>query len=299
MLTRRQFLATSGAALAASLTTTVSTAAGFNKPLGIQLFAIRAELAKDFEGTLKRVAAAGFHELEFAGYFNKDAMQIKTITDSLNLSCISAHHSAVDLETRAGEIIEFAAKLNLKHLVCSTPKSFAPERAEKLSWNNYMYALTLDDWKANAELFNKFGEKAKKAGLQFAYHNYCVEFRRIDNVVAYDELLRLTDQQLVKIQLDCGWAVAGGASPLSIMQRHQHRIISLHLKDLKNKANAVAPESTANVPLGKGILDWPTLLRAAEKDAIEHYFLEQEPPYVEPIFDSLTASMQYLSHMKL
>lgn len=299
MTTRRQFLAASSIGVLANPFLSV-TAQGttFSKPLGLQLFAVREELARDFHGTLKRVAHIGFREIEFAGYLNKTAEDIRGVTDSLNLSCISAHHSGVDLETRENEILEFAAKLKLKYIVCSTPKSLNTE-SSRLSWNDYMHSFTLDDWKANAELFNRFGEKAKTHGIEFAYHNYCVEFRRIGGVVAYDELLHLTDPDLVKIQLDVGWAAAAGASPLDIIRKYQRRIVSLHLKDLQSRPDPGAPESTPNVPLGRGILDWPSLLRAAEKSGIEHYLLEQEPPYVEPIFDSLASSVQYLDGLKI
>jgi sugar phosphate isomerase/epimerase len=204
----------------------------------------------------------------------------------------------VDLETKADEILDFAAKLNLKFIVCSTPKSLNPDSG-KLSWNNYMHSFTMDDWKANAELFNRFGEKAKSHGIQFAYHNFCVEFRRIGNTTAYDELLRLTSPEFVKIQLDIGWAAVAGASPLDIMKKYRHRIVSLHLKDLKTRPDRESPESTPNVPLGQGIMEWPALLQTAEKIGIEHYLLEQEPPYVEPIFDSLATSVHYLANLKL
>ncbi len=300
MITRRQFLAASGTSLLTSPFLSPSSQADqFHKPLGVQLFTIRAELAKDFDGTLARAAAVGFREIEFAGYFGKTAEEIKGVTDALSLRCISTHHNGIDLETRSDEILEFAAKLNIKHLICSTPKSLSPEHVQKLSWNDYMYALTMDDWKENATLFNKFGEKANKYGIQFGYHNYCVEFRRFGNVNAYDELLRLTDPALVKIQLDCGWAAAAGISPLAIMQKFQRRIISLHLKDLKTQPSKDTPEKTPNVPLGQGIMNWHTLLRTAEKIGIEHYYLEQEPPYLEPIFDSLATSMRYLSTLQL
>jgi len=280
MITRRQFLAASScAALVGSLGSTRSFATGFKHPLGLQLFAVRAELAQDFAGTLARVASAGFSEIEFAGFHNKTASELKSIAD---------------LESRSDEVLEFATTLGVSHLVCSTPKSLSPD-VNKLSWGARMHALTLDDWKANAEIFNRFGEKAKRFNIQLAYHNYCVEFKPQGNVVPYYELLRLTDKNFVKIQLDCGWAEVAGASSLTLLNQYQDRVVSLHLKDLKTKPGSEAPESIPNVPIGQGVLDWPRILRKAHNIGIKHYFLEQEPPYVEPIFDSLIASARYLS----
>ena len=73
--------------------------------------------------------------------------------------------------------------------------------------------LTLDDWKWNADKFNKVGEQIKKAGLQRAYHNHNFEWRTYDGLVAYDEFLRRTDPALVKLELDCGWAAVAGKDP--------------------------------------------------------------------------------------
>jgi sugar phosphate isomerase/epimerase len=301
MITRRQFIATSTLSLAASCVPAILQAATkqqtkFDQPLGLQLFAIRAELTKDFNGTLHRVAAMGFKEIEFAGYFGKTAQELKSVADSLNLRCISGHHGGADLETRSDEILDFANTLGLQCIVCSTPKSLNAEN-KKLPWNELMHSFTPDDWKANAEIFNRFGEKARKRNIQFAYHNYCTEFRPQGDFVPYDELMRLTDKQFVKIQLDCGWAEAASVSSLALLRKYKDRVVSLHLKDLKTKPDTVKPEATPNVPLGKGIIDWTTLLQQAVDSGINHYFLEHEPPYVEPIFDSLAASIKYLSNI--
>jgi sugar phosphate isomerase/epimerase len=302
MLTRRQFIATSTSGLIASYIPSLVHGAvkqsRFNNPLGLQLFAIRAELTKDFAGTLQRVANMGFKEIEFAGYSGKTAEEIKRVADSLNLRCISGHHGGTDLETRAEEILDFAATLGLQSIVCSTPKSLNAEN-KKLPWNDYMHSFTRDDWKANAEIFNRFGEQAAKRNIQFAYHNYCTEFGNQDGFVPYDELMRLTDEQFVKIQLDCGWAEVAGASPLVLLREHKDRVTSLHLKDLKTKPQSIKPENTPNVPLGQGIMDWPALLQQALNIGINHYFLEQEPPFIEPIFESLQASIKYLSDVTL
>jgi len=298
MITRRQFVTTSGASLLVAPFAAHSKPHLFNRPLGLQLFAVRAELAQDFHGTLKRVADAGFREIEFAGYHGKSAEEIRSAADALNLRCISGHHGGSDLETRSSEILDFAAKLGLQYIVCSTPKSLNPE-SKKLSWNDFMHSFTQDDWKANAELFNRFGEQAKKFNIQFAYHNYYTEFHQQHGSTPYDELMRQTDRHLVKIELDCGWAEVAGVSSLAMLNKYRDRVVTLHLKDLKTKPTKEHPESIPNVPLGEGIMDWPVLLRTASQLHINHYFLEQEPPYIEPIFDSLRASVKYLSNVTL
>ncbi|MES1195816.1 MAG: sugar phosphate isomerase/epimerase, partial [Steroidobacter sp.] len=276
-----------------------SHARSFNKPFGIQLWSVRAELEKDFSGTLKRIAELGYREVEFAGYYNKTADEILSITRSFNLRCASTHHSGIDLQTRADEFIDYAAHLGVGYFICSSPAYPDPDRIKDLSWDDRMHSLTLDDWKMNAEFFNKLGEKVHKAGIQFGYHNHVVEFHHFGNVVAYEELIRLTDPALVKLELDCGWAAAGGFPPAELLKKLHGRVVALHLKD--NKTNIVTEHTreVQTVALGKGVIDWPAVLREAEKAGVKHYFIEQEPPYLEPIFDSLKTSADYLKHIHI
>src|SRR5215475_3559355 len=95
--------------------------------------------------------------------------------------------------------------------------------------------LTLDDWKWNAEQFNRVGEQIKKAGLQLGYHNHNFEWRTFTGpngtVTGYDEFLRLTDAQLVKLELDCGWATVAGQDPVSYLNKFPGRYVLLHVKD--------------------------------------------------------------------
>ena len=94
-------------------------------------------------------------------------------------------------------------------------------------------SLTLDDWKWNADLFNKAGEQAKKAGLRFGYHNHHIEFREFGGVTAFDELLRRTDPDLVTIEPDCGWVKVAGLDPADFIAKHASRVGLLHVKDVK------------------------------------------------------------------
>jgi sugar phosphate isomerase/epimerase len=299
MLTRRTFLTASGAGLAAgALISTPATASLLTKPLGVQLFTLRAELEIDFAATLGGISRLGYRELEFAGFFGHAAADIRRVTDSLGLRCVGAHHAAADLESKLPEIIEFATALGLTHINCSSPKSRDPDRVKDLSWGQRMAALDLDDWKSNAELFNRVGGELQRADIQLGYHNHHVEFRRIGNVVVYDELLRWTDPRLVKMQLDCGWAVAAGADPVAYLKRYPGRFTSLHLKDIVAVPPAGQADSTVTTEVGRGIIDWKSILRAAEKAGVAGYYVEQEPPFLRPPLESLAISYQYLSQLQ-
>lgn len=300
MITRRQFLAASGASmLINSMLTKSSNAKSFSHPIGVQLWSVKAELEKDFEGTLRSVAALGYREVEFAGYFNHQPTDLLKILKSCGLKGVSTHCSGVDLLAKGDEMIDIAAKLGVKYFICSSPAFRAGDGSKDLTWDEKMHALTLDDWKMNADLFNKAAEKVHKAGMQFGYHNHVIEFRRFGDVMAYDELLRLTDPKLVKLELDCGWVATAGISPASIIKRLGNRVVALHLKDNKTAVVTDRTKDMQSVALGTGVIDWKSILLQAQTAGVQHYFVEQEPPYIEPIFDSLKTSAEYLKHINL
>jgi sugar phosphate isomerase/epimerase len=299
MPTRRKFLQASGAALAtAALFDRPAAASLLAKPLGVQLYTVNAELKTDFAATMRGVAAAGYRQLEFAGFFGHSAADIRRVTEPLGLRCVGAHHAAAELESSLSEIIGFASALGLTHINCSSPKARDPDRIKDLTWDQRMAALDLDDWKANAELFNRVGVEMRRAGIQLGYHNHHVEFRRIGGVVVYDELLRWTDPGLVKMQLDCGWAVAAGADPVAYLRRFPGRFTSLHVKDIVAIAPPGRAERTVTTEVGRGIIDWKSIVRTAENAGVANYFVEREPPFRRLPLQSLAISYQYLSRLQ-
>ncbi|HEX8921253.1 MAG TPA: hypothetical protein VF766_07225, partial [Pyrinomonadaceae bacterium] len=130
--------------------------------IGMQLYMVRRELEKDFEGTLARVAALGYGEVEFAGYFNHPPKEIKAALDRYRLASPAGHVQLADLHGNLQEMIEAAHVIGHKYLL--------------VAWSPPEERKSLDDYKSLADLFNKAGEKMKQAGLQFAYHNHDFEF---------------------------------------------------------------------------------------------------------------------------
>jgi sugar phosphate isomerase/epimerase len=299
VLTRRTFLAASGAGVATgALFNAPASATLLARSLGVQLFTIKAELEADFIATLDRISRAGYRQLEFTGFLGHSAADIRRVTDSLGLRCVGAHYAAADLESKLPETIEFATALGLTHINCSSPKARDPERVKDMSWDQKIAALDLDDWKANAELFNRVGGELQRAGIQLGYQNHHVEFRRVGNLVIYDELLRWTDPKLVKMQLDCGWAVAAGADPVAYLRRFPGRFTSLHIKDIVAVVPPGQADATVTTAVGRGIIDWNPILRAAEKAGVADYFVEPEPPFLRPPLESLAISYRYLSQLQ-
>ena len=151
---------------------------------GIQLYSVRQQMAKDFEGTLAAVREAGFLEVESAALPKKPAAEIRKALDQAGLKCVSSHRSFVDVTKDLDATTEFEKTIGVSYIICPGPgRKNPPVPGQKAG------PLTIDDWKYNAEEFNKTGEKLKEAGITFGYHNHWVEFAPVDGKVPYEELL--------------------------------------------------------------------------------------------------------------
>ena len=279
---RREFLKAGSASLvygSALLQAGRSFAQTLHVPLGLQLYSVRQLLPKDYEGTLKQLGALGFKEVESAGYYNHSAAQVKQAMSDAGLHLVSAHYSSDDLHKQLDQVLAFNKQLGVSYIICSFPGHKDPAQAKGRD------TFTLEDWRWNAEQFNAIGAKVKAAGMQFGYHNHTMEFKAIDGVVPYVELLRLTDPAHVTMEMDCGWVTVAGANPIEYLQKYPKRISMLHVKDFKN---ITANSSISNVPtiveLGQGSIDYrPILAEAAKAGVVKHCFVEQEGYNVPPM----------------
>jgi sugar phosphate isomerase/epimerase len=297
MFSRRSFLMSAGAGMAAgSLGSSIVFANHHIKiPLGIQLWTVKSEAEKDLEGTLRKVHAAGFRDIEFAGYYGKNPADLGKLMRDIGFSLVSTHSGAGDIAKKGDQIIADARALGLKYVVCSSP-GVSPEK-EKLPWEERMKAVDLTDWKWNADLFNKFGKQVSDAGMEFGYHNHSAEFKKYDGKTAFDHLFAMTDAKHVKIQLDVGWVAVAQQDPIALLNQYKNRVISLHVKDVGARgADGKEPPSVA---LGEGTVDWKKVLGTAHANGVKHYFYEQEEPFTRPILESVKISGDYLTKLAI
>lgn len=241
--------------------------------LGIQLYTVRRELAKDVEGTLSRLADIGYREVEFAGYPNGTARSLRKILDRLRLSAPSGHVGLQALRSDWDRTLDQGAVLGQRYVVVA----FVPSNERR----------TADDWKRIAALFNKAGEAARARGLQFAYHNHDYEFVPLEGQVPYDLLLQETDPRLVQLELDLYWITKGGQDPLAYFAKWPGRFPLVHIKDM----DATPRRSFTEV--GRGTIDFKRIFGKAKQAGIRHYFYEQDEVPGSP-FDSAKASFDYL-----
>jgi sugar phosphate isomerase/epimerase len=284
-----------------ALTSLQSRAAGggtgpLGKPIGIQLYTVREDANRDLPGTLKRLATIGYKEVETAGFYGKSGKELRAIFTDHGLSAPSAHTSMTEIQKNAQKLIDGAAELGAKYLVCSFPA--LPDGAAPASGKTLANTITLDHWKWNADQLNRFGELAKKAGLRAGYHNHNMEFRNYGGKVGFDQLLQWTDPALITFELDLGWVVTAGADPVAYLKKHSQRISLLHVKDLRKDAvtltEEVRPQTTE---VGSGRLDWKSIFAACDPKQVQHYFVEQEN-FEQPALEAVAKSYEYLSTLK-
>jgi sugar phosphate isomerase/epimerase len=257
-------------------------------PLGLQLYTVRQDLAKDYDGTIKKVRDFGIRHVQAnLTQSGKSAQDQKTLYDSLGISWKSIHAGGIDLRDNAQATIDQAKAVGITNITCS----FALYPADRAI---FMAGPSLDDWKKNADTFNKVGALCKAAGLSFAYHNHNVEFRKVGDVVPYDLLIQQTDPSLVQMEMDIGWVVAGGADPVAYLNKYPGRYHSLHIKDLTNQGIPNNNMKMISAIIGKGIIDWKTVLAAAHKTKVERAFLEIEEPYDPSPLEMVKQSFDYL-----
>lgn len=289
-LSRRSFLATAALATAANALSPHQLFAAETAPtIGVQLYSARVALAKDFPGTLKRIGATGYREVEAAGFYNHSAADVKRMMRDAGLRCVSAHYPLVDLLKSIDATIEYAKTLGLDYVICSSPWAANPAHLQNYpggAWNGILHAMSLDDWRWNAEQFNKIGRKMRQASLRFGYHNHTMEFRKIGGGTGYEVLLKETDPHYVTLELDCGWAAAAGQDPAKLMRSHPTRFSMLHLKDLKPAPSGTEPDKRHSTIIGEGVVDFRPTFTAAKAIEIKHYFVEQEE-FDGPVFQAL------------
>lgn len=241
---------------------------------GIQLYTINEAMREDPAGSLKRLRQIGFQEVESAGFGKLSAKEFRGLLDDAGLTCPSAHLQ-FDV-ANLGPAFEQAHALGAQFAVCSMMRSLvlgqsAPKEALKTG-------MSLDEAQRTAELSNRIGEAAQRAGLQFVYHNHNFEFGdQGGGVIGYDLLLRQTDPQRVKFQMDCGWMIFAGHDPVEYFRKYPHRFPMIHVKDFLPRAGGDTGMKGAE--LGHGSVDYKPIFAAGAKAGLQHYFVEQEGPF--------------------
>lgn len=264
------------------------------RPIGIQLYSVNAAIQGNPGATLKAVKEIGFGEVETAGFGKLTAKDFRQLLDDNGLKCPSAH-MAFDPDN-LGPTFNDAHALGVRYVT-----SPGLRRSLRPPIDGLESPMTVDEATRTAALCNRIGEKAQQAGFQFVYHNHKVEFADQGGTIGYDVLLRETDTNLVKFEIDCGWMVLGGRNPSDYFKQYPNRFPMIHVKDFLPPQARRSDDGKTEYPgaeLGSGIIDYQPIFAAAEKAGLQHYFTEQEGPFVRMSqLDAARQAYRYLRPM--
>src|SRR5205809_898831 len=284
-ISRREFLkysATSAAAagfLSASVLELRANPLGM--PIGCQTWPVRTMIAKDFPGTIKQLAKAGFQTIElcspvgyadsgFAGLAQYTGAELRRVLGDAGVQCVSSHFDIKELRENQPGRIGWAQDLGLTQMI--VPSLGGPRKP------------TMDDVKRAADEYNKMGEQAAKAGIQQALHNEDFELTKVNGKRTYDLLFNLLDPKLVKFQFQVS-TISEGYDAAQYFTKYPGRFISMHVQGWSAKTRKI-------MPVGQDTLNWKKIFSAAKTGGIKNYFVEMD-------LEMMRASVPYLRSLEV
>jgi len=267
---------------------------------GLQLWSVKDALEADQAGTLQKIGAMGYREVELYK-LPSSPVEFKKQCEDAGLTIVGGHFQLKALKDR--KTLDGALQLGMHYLVVVYPT--LPSLADKETSSmppaevNALYdKISADDYKWNAEQFNLRGAELKREGLQLGFHNHTIDLKTFGKRSGYEILIDSTDPKLVVFEMDCGHMVHAGADPIAYLRKYPKRIQLLHLKDMKAgfevSTSPDGAEQGTNAELGDGVIDWKKLFQVAAQGNIKHYFVEHEGKMAHPPLESVANSLNYL-----
>jgi sugar phosphate isomerase/epimerase len=257
----------------------------FKGPIGLQLYSLREQFAKDVPGTLDKVRDDGFKYVELAGTYGMKPEKFKEELESRGLTAISGHYPFERYRDDAEGIAKEAETLGLKYAGCA--------------WITHSGPFDEKGCREAASVFNKAGEVLAKHGIKFFYHTHGYEFQPYGSDTLFDLLMAETKPENVTYEMDVFWIVHGGQNPEALFGKYGDRFQLVHLKDMRpgTPIGLLTGSSDVknDVALGQGRIDYRRTLAAAKKAGVKWYFIEDESPTSET---QIPQSLRYLETVK-
>ena len=284
-ISRREFVKTAATSAAAAGFLSASVfelhANPLGLPIGCQTWPVRAMIAKDFPGTIKILADAGFQAVElcspigyadsgFAGLAKYKGSELKKILSDAGVSCVSSHFGIDELRKNQEASIVWAKDVGLTQMI--VPSLSGPKNP------------TMDDVKRAAEEYNKMGEKSAKAGIQQGLHNEDFELTVVNGKRTYDLLLELLDPNLVKFQFQVS-TISRGYDAAEYLTKYPGRFFSMHVQGWSSETKKI-------MPVGQDSLDWKKIFTAAKTCGVKNYFVEMN-------LEMMKASVPFLRSLQV
>ncbi|MBS1486062.1 MAG: sugar phosphate isomerase/epimerase [Bacteroidetes bacterium] len=316
-MNRRQFIQSSSALTASALLQNQEVfASPLLKNIGIQLFSLPKVLEKDFAGGVAMLSQMGYREIEMygpfpfsakaavdwwasvtpslgfsgSGYFGKSVGEVRQILKSNKITVPSIHTDFITLQENMPQLAEAARKIGFTYVTLPA----IPEENRR----------SLDDYKRTIDVFNRIGASAKKEGIRFAYHNHGYGMKEMEGQVPLHMIIEKTDPEIVYLEMDLYWTVAGGGDPISYLKKYPNRYKMMHVKNMKKQVHFSGDGGNSNqwielfpfmTTADDGVLDLKSILTQAIQSGVTHFFVEQD--MVQNPEVALRKSLDYLKKL--
>lgn len=246
-----------------------------NAKLAVQLYTLRESCEKDFIKTLEEVAKVGYEGVEFAGFYDVSAQELKRHLNTMGLTALSSHTAMNQLENEIEEVIKYNQIIGNSQIVCPYTK-----------WGSK------DEYEAIIKILKSAALRLKEVGMSLFYHNHSHEFSKVDGAYNLDRLFSDMSDVGLLMELDTYWVEFAGLDPVQYMEENKSRCKLVHLKDM-----TIENEKKIPCALGTGTMPIKDIMNKATEIGIEWYIVENDFPKNSGIED-ITVSMSYLKSNK-
>src|SRR6266540_904882 len=258
---------------------------GFKGPIGLQLYSLREQFAKDVPATIDQTRGFGFVYVELAGAYNIAPETFKKQLYAKGLKPISGHFPFERFRDNVEEVAREAKALGLEYAGCA--------------WIPHQEPFDEKTAREAIAVFNRAGEALSRHGLKFFYHTHGYEFQPHGNGTLFDLIMAETKPEFVRYEMDVFWIVHPGQDPVKLLEKYGSRFELMHVKDMKKgvQTGDLTGKSDVNndVTLGTGMMDWPAILKAAQRAGVKWYFIEDES---SASAQQIPLSLRYLERVK-
>jgi sugar phosphate isomerase/epimerase len=264
----------------------VGTSKFYHGPTGLQLYSLRdMQKAQGVAATLDKVKSFGFKYVEVADLGGLSPAEFRAELDKRGLVPMGAHAPYARLRDDIEGVAQYAKALGIPYVGCA--------------WIEHSGPFDEKQCRAAAAMFNRAGAALAKHGIKFYYHNHGYEFQPYGSGTLFDLLAAETDPKTVFFQMDVLWTVLPGQDPVKLLEKYPKRWLLFHLKDLRKGVPlgtlSGSTDLKNDVALGSGQVNWPALLRAAQKVGVKYYFIEDESPTV---VEQIPQSLRFLESVE-
>jgi sugar phosphate isomerase/epimerase len=268
--------------------------------LGIQVFGVRELLDKDPQGVFKSLADIGIKNIEFF-----DPTKLRTLAPmvkDVGMNPLACHFGAGYITGKWDTMKKFGAVPPTDYHFENIVEDCASQGVKFLGISMLMpeERESMDDYRKFADLANKHGEISAKSGVQLYYHNHSFEFKPEQDTTPFDEMLKIFDPKLVKVELDIFWTKITGNDPLAWIKKLNGQLLFIHLKDLKKDTpvdyTVFQVDHKAFLEIGSGIIDWKSVFEAAKTAGAQYALLDQDHTAMDKI-ESVKKSYEYIKQL--